>query len=54
MDTKEATLGLQILVQMREHRLMPFKGFRAMSDRAMSLEILLDRSLHRQALALLP
>jgi hypothetical protein len=29
---------------MSERRLMPFEGFRAMSDRAMRLEILLDCS----------
>ncbi len=54
MDEEEATLGQHRVLQMREHHSMPFQGFRAMPDFAMRLEILLDRSLYRQALALLP
>jgi hypothetical protein len=53
MDDEEMTLGSQILVQMREHHLMPFEGFRTMPSLAMSLEIFLDRSFYRQALAFL-
>ena len=54
MDQNEVTVGLEILVQMSEDRLMPFEGLRAMPDHAVRLEILLDRSLYRQALAFLP
>ncbi|GHO65489.1 hypothetical protein KSC_043810 [Ktedonobacter sp. SOSP1-52] len=47
------TLGLQILVQMTEHHLVPFESFRAMPSLAMGLEILLDRSFNGQALTFL-
>jgi hypothetical protein len=53
MDEMQVTLDQQILAQMSEHHLMPFQGFGAMSDRAMGLQILLDRSLDRQALIFL-
>jgi hypothetical protein len=53
MDKKEVTLAQQILVQMIEHHLMPFEGFRAMPNGAMSLQILLDRSFNCQALTFL-
>ena len=47
------TLGQQILLQMTERHVMPFEGFRAMPDFAVSLEILLDRPFNRQALTFL-
>ena len=47
------TLIQQILVQMTKRHLMPFEGFWAMPDFAVSLEILLDRPFNRQTLAFL-
>jgi len=38
---------------MTERRLVPFEGFRAMPDFAVSLQVLLDRSFNRQVLTLL-
>jgi len=53
IDKKEVTLGSQIRLQMRQHHVMPFEGFRAMPNGAMSPEILLDCSFNRQALTFL-
>ena len=53
IDEEEVTLGQHILLEMTEHHLMPFEGFRAMPDFAVSLQILLDRSFNRQALTFL-
>ena len=47
------TLGQHILLEMTEHRLVPFEGFQAMPDGAMGLQILLERSFKRQVLTLL-
>ena len=47
------TLGQHILLEMTEHRLVPFEGFQAMPDFAVSLQILLDRSFNCQVLTLL-
>jgi len=49
----DTTFGQHILLEMSEHHVMPFEGFRAMPDFAMGLEILLDRSFNRQVLTLL-
>jgi hypothetical protein len=38
---------------MSERHVMPFKGFRAMPDGAMRLEIFLNRSFNRQAMTFL-
>jgi hypothetical protein len=38
---------------MTEHHPVPFEGFQAMPDFAVSVQILLDRSFNRQALTLL-
>ena len=53
MDQEEMTLRSQILMQMSECRLMPFKRFRTVPSLAMRLEIVLNRSFHCQALAFL-
>ena len=53
MDAVEVALGQQILVQMTECHAMPFQGFRAMPDDAVSLQILLDGSFNRQTLIVL-
>ncbi len=50
MDKVQVTLLQHILLHMTERYLMPFQGFGAMSNRAVSLQILLDRSLYRQTL----
>jgi hypothetical protein len=47
------TLIQQILLQLTECHVMPFEGFRAMPDFAVSLQILLDRPFNRQALTFL-
>ena len=47
------TLDQQILVQMTECHVMPFEGFRAMPDFAVSLQILLDRLINREAMTFL-
>ena len=47
------TLIEHILLQMTECHVMPFEGFRAMTDFAVSLQKLLDRPLNRQALTFL-
>jgi len=53
IDEEEVALGQHILLEMAEHRLVPFEGFQAMPDFAVSLQILLDRSFNRQVLTLL-
>ena len=47
------TLIQQILLQMTECHVMPFEGFRSMLDFAVSLEILLDRLINREAMTFL-
>ena len=47
------TLGQHILLEMTEHRPVPFEGFQAMSDFAVSLQILLDSPFNRPVLTLL-
>ena len=53
IDKEEVTLGHHLLLEMSEHHLVPFEGFRAMLDGAMGLEILLDRSFNRRAMTFL-